>query len=398
MASNSVPRLFEATKILPELQQSGLADAPDPADTEYASPARAGIETDDAAVAADLAEPDSRTATPPTAAEPAAPATPPTPKSPEREYAHEDDGAEAAGDGRDAASVADGDFTPELLEQANRHGWDADSARRFGSPENLQWAIAQNTLRMAEWGEKQIEAMQQQQPAAPLPPAPAAQQPAAPAPPQTPAQQQAAIKKFELQREKLIEQGYDEDTINLLTGMNDHYAQEMARITQWNEALTHAVVANQQQITNPSQVDANARQQTFERDMDAFFEGLGPEWEAEFGKGTGRALLAADPNSPALAARKKIASTVYGLEFAEAQSHQPPSATPALAQSALSALHFKKQQELALKEKAGKVQQRRSQAIARPGGSRSQPVTGKEKAYQRSQAFDRKFGTEPANT
>lgn len=390
MASNRAPRLFEATKILPELEQSGLADAPDPADTEYASPARAGIETDDAAAAADLAEPDSRVATPPAAADSAAPATPSRPKAPEREYAHEDD--DATGDGTDAAPVADGDFSPELIEEAQRHGWDADSARRFGAPENLQWAIAQNTLRMAEWGAKQIAAQQPPQPPAAAPPIAQPQAPAAP----PAAQQQAALKKFELQREKLIEQGYDEDTINLLTGMNDHYAQEMARIAQWNEALTHAVVANHQQITSPSQAEGNARAESFERDMDAFFEGLGPEWEAEFGKGTGRALLASDQNSPALAARQKLASTVFGLEFAEAQSHQPPSPVKNLAQSALSALHFKKQQELALKEKAGKVQQRRSQAIARPGGSRSQPVTGKEKAYQRSQAFDRRFGTEPA--
>lgn len=393
-----IPRLFASTGILPDVDQSGLSDAPDPETVEFASPARAGIEVEGGAPAEPQADEQFETPVDPGTATDIPPSNP-APKRPSREYSHVDDEAEP-----EAADGADDGFSPELLEQASKHGYDADAARKFGTPDNLQWAIAQNALRMAQWGEQHMAAQAPQQPQPQQFQQPPVQQqqfaPPQQAPQVTPqqaqqVQQQAAeaLAKFEIDRKKLVQQGFDDETIQLLTGMNDHYHGELSKFAQMSNTAAQLALAHHQQFTAQSQGEVNARDEAFVRDLDAFFAGLGPDWQDEFGNGTGQNLVSQNPNSPQLAKRREIASKVRGLQFAEAQSNQPPSTIAQLAQLVHSGLHFKKQQELALKGKAAQVQQRRTQAIARPGGVRSQqPMTGREKAFKRAEAFARKAG------
>jgi hypothetical protein len=282
-------------------------------------------------------------------------------------------------DAGNAPAADDGEFTPELLETAKGYGIDEAAAKRYGSPDNLQWAMAERDRARAEWGQQQIAAMMQQQ--APQQAAQQQQQaPAAPAaqPQQQVQQQQQPNGKINFDRAKYSAQNFDNDTLDMMSDLVDQFNSELEKVA------TAAPQAVQQQITSQSQAEAQAR---FVRDMDAFIDELGPEWEDSFGKGPAQGLA---QGSPQLTERQRLASTVVGLYMADAQSNQPQVPVSKQAQLALNALHFKKQQEIALKQKANAAGKRRGQAIARAGAQRSAPMTGEEKAIQRSRSFDRK--------
>lgn len=367
MARNLPKLTFGETNLVGDA--AGLESAyPDPDKTEYASPERAGINEDGADLPAeDAAEPvvDSPSE--------AADGEEKQLEATKSEWAQEPEHGED--EQTEAEPASKDDFSPELLAQAERYGYDAESAKRFGSPENLQWAMADADRRAAEWGQKQLEAMQQ------TPPEPPA--PQTPAPPQPPAQQltpQQQQQQFELNAQKLSEQGFDNDTIQLLTGMHSHYQKQFEEQQQLLAAMYH-------QFTGQSAAEVETQ---FEKDMDAFFDGLGSEWESEFGKGAMRSLK---PNSPEWVNRRKLAATVGGLRVSDAQLNQ--NVTDAeRARRALNAdpAHFKKQQELARKALSKAAGERRTQAVARSGSSKPRPMTGDEKANRRAEAFYRKHG------
>lgn len=390
-----LPRLFESTKVLPDLDQSGLSDAPHPDEIPFAAPDLDGVASDSATATDGLPAsepakdeaPDAATmddvAVDPTKPADLAADTKPTRKA--IEYADGEPTVDEADTQPAEAPAASDGFTDELLKRAESYGYDAESARRFGAADNLTWALAQEDLRRAQWGQEQLLAAAAQQAAAQQQ---AQQQPAVTQQSQqaqpTQQQQQAAasaLKKYELDREKLTAAGYDDDTIELLTGMNEHYYQQFTALANETEQVKQVAA---QRNTGQSQADAQAQYANFERDMDAFFDSLGDAWKEEFGSGPMRNLSGAAYDN-----RFKIAEVVGGLVVADALSNQPQNEPVAsLAQRALTALHFKKQKDLALRETAAKVKDRRSQSIARPGGQQHRaPLAGRDRALRRADQF-----------
>jgi hypothetical protein len=368
----AIPRLFEKSKVLldvpavskDDLADPGLADSEprvsDTADTVDTSDVDGPNANDEMAVdTTDLNKP---------AAE-ISPAAAPT----RRPGAYDDlvdgepeepaDEVDEPATEEKPAAVAASEFAPELLEQAKGHGIDEETAKRFGSAENLQWAIADRIRIRAELGQQLFAAMQQQQPQQQAQQAAAQQAPA-------PQAAQQLDGKVVFDRKKYAEKGFDDDTLDLMSDITDQFNAKL-------ESATQGV----QQITSQSQAEEQAR---IARDTDAFFDELGPDWQETFGKG----LLA--PNSPQLTERHKVFQTAMGLYMADAQSNQPPQPLAKQLQTALNALHFQKQQEIALKQKADAAGKRRGQAIARAGAQRTPPITGEEKAFARSRSFDRK--------
>ncbi len=294
------------------------------------------------------------------------------------------------------AAAPEAAFTPEILEQAKRYNIDEATAKRFGSVENLKFAMADRDRVAAEWGQRQLAGLQQQQPPqqqVQQPPQQQVQQPPAapPAAPQAPQNPQQAAQQilagYNFDRAALKAKGYDDDTLDVLGGMAEHFNTQLATASQYIQTLAQAEMTRQQQQAQQNTGNAQAEEQAQLQGMEEFVSKLGPDWESIFGKGSGYSLA---QNSPELNARIKLYQTVKGLEFADAQQNQRRP-LPELLQSALNALHFTKQQEITKKALAAKAGQRRSQTLARGGSQRSQPMTGEEKAIERAMKFDKKF-------
>ncbi len=283
----------------------------------------------------------------------------------------------------EAAPADAGDFTPEIIEKAKGYGIDEATAKRFGTTDALELALANQDRVAAEWGQRQLAALQGQQQAPPAAPQ-IPQAPAAVAPPTPQAQQQVAqqiLAGYKVDRDKLLDEGFDTSTIDLLEGMAGHFNSQLDKAGSYISGLAQQQLALQN--TGPSPADEEAQ---LVQGVEGYFNNLGPEWEPVFGKGASMAL---DPNSPAMAERRKLYNTVCGLKFADAQQNQQRP-LPELLEGAVNALHFSKKQELASKQLAAKVQQRRGQALPRAGAQRGTPMSGEEKAINRVQSFYRK--------
>lgn len=369
---------FEKTTMLGD--QAGYdTELPNPDDTPFASPDIEGdvaefVEAENSGGDEKPAEPIDYSINPSDLKPKETPK--PKPKSP---WASGDDdpiGGEKPAEPGSEGGEPDGDFPQDLLEQATQYGYTAEDAKRFGSAENLRWAMADADRRAAEWGNQQLAALFQQQQAA------QPQAPATPTPPVQPAPPQAQTlpnpdARFELNDEQLRQQGFDDDTIAIFRGIQSEYRNQI-------DALNQKIESANKQITGQSEADAQAR---FVQDMDAFFDGLGPEWEAEFGKGEMQSLT---PDSPQWQNRRKVASTIFGLQVSDAQSNRRPAQTKEVAQRALASLYYKKLQEIAGKNAARASSERLSQATARSTGGAKQPISGFDKAVRRAVAFANK--------
>jgi hypothetical protein len=387
---------FGKSNVLLSGENSGASNLADPETIEYASPDRAGV-SDGAAAESE-----------PEASEPAADlAVDKTPKpklpkadlptgdeeggEPESEYAidpHSSPTAEGAA--QEPAAAAADDFSPAILERAKQYGFDETSAKRFGSPDNLEWAMAERDRLASEWGQQQIAALQYQQSQQFHPPAQsgaASPQPAIPQPAPAASQQPGIINKFVVPKEELAKQGFDEDTISFLDKMAGHFNGQLETLASQHIApIQQKVDETLNQFTGQSQAEAQAQ---FAREVDGYIAKLGPEWEAEFGKGD---VYAQVPNTPTHTTRVKLAQTAIGLMAAEAQSQPSQRSTMTeLLEKAHNALHFQKKQDLARKALADKAGERRSQTIARAGHHRGQPMTGVEKAIRRANTFAKKL-------
>lgn len=373
---SGIPRLFAGTGVLPgDGSTEGLADAPveiaspDAIDSPSDAPESGEIADDPTeAFAVDNSKPAFKLA--PSAAEAAG------------------ENLIASPDEDEPAAEEASEFTPELLEQAKNYGFDEASAKNFGKVEHLQWAMAERDRLAAEWGQKQIAAQQQpaqqqfeQQPPVIPAAAPVVQQQQAAA--QQAQAQLALIEKLNLDKSRLIEKGFDEDTIAELEAITGHFNGQLEKVEQLLVPLAQYTVRQNQEVTGKAQAEEQAQ---LAQGMDAYFNSLGPDWEETFGKGSIHEL---QQGTPAWNARQQVYSAMLGLEAADGKSHQQlPIAERA--ERALNALHFQKKQELDRKALADKAGKRRRQTIPRAGGQREQPMTGEDKAIARALAFQRK--------
>jgi hypothetical protein len=375
-----IPKLFASTGVLPE---GSPADGPHGALPEVAPEPSNDLGESSAF--------DNDFATPPDYVAPSKPAAPQaaaqqpvvdTDGVADSPAAREEAAAAKPAESQPAEPAEDGDgFDDDLLSYAEFHGFTADEARDFGSPELLQKMLIKLDKQAADWGRKQLAAQEPQQDRQPAAQSNANAQNGQ----QQSNQQPSTFEKFKL---TLDANSFDEEAIKALNGINDHYDSAFRKQQEQLQALAQFVIdqhQGQQQITGQQTAEANAR---MEQELDTFFGGLGDEFSDIFGKEPLQKLTA---NDPKVTARNRLLEEMNVLRFAYQNTAGKKVPTDSdLRRRALAALYPEKLTTAARKEVADKVAQRRTQAVARPGGHRAKPMTGEEKAMQRERDFAQK--------
>lgn len=297
-------------------------------------------------------------------------------KEPEVEFADDGSDDDATPSAKASAPAGDDGFSAELLASAEQYGFTADEAKAFGSPDHLQRAMTALDRKAAAWAREEQKKTGQaadagktadQTPASPAPasgsaaPATPAAKPATP-PAQTPAAAanpaaaaDASLDKFKLE---LDPNEYDEGTISVLNGLNDHYDGLVRSLRGELDSLKSQLGM----VSGRMQADEGAR---FVEQMDSFFDGLGDEFKETFGKGK---LDDFRPDAQELANRQKLVEEMNALALADEKVGRKRSSTSDLAKRALNVLHADKLETIARKKVTDQVQKRNGQAISRPTG------------------------------
>ena len=270
-----------------------------------------------------------------------------------------------------------GDFGSELLSQAEMYGFTADDAKAFGSEEALRRAmVAMDRRGVAYIREKLSQQAPEEKPA----------EPAKPEPKATAEQQAADLAAFDKWKAEVDPTQYDEDTLKLFNGLNDHYdalVRKQHSTIQANESKVAALEAQLQAITGRFQAEDAAR---VTEQFDTFVNSLGEEYADLFGKGTARDLK---PTDPVFANRQKLFQEMEMLKWADEVAKRPPLSVSQLAQRALLLLHGDRIKTTARKEVLKKVTQQRGTAVERPSQRTTRHKTGVEAAIARIKAFEK---------
>lgn len=297
-------------------------------------------------------------------------------------------GQETAATAPDAAAEV---FDAELLEQARWYGLTDEFAKSFGSSDMLRralTAIDRRDISVASASQsqqgQQVEGEQQaaQQQAVPQD---AAQADAAT---QAAAQPEVSLAQLtgEIEPFKLELDGWDEDTRKVLEGLNTHYATQLQKLAATAkapqpllDAVQQKIDALDQQFQALEQFRLRAEGERIEQEFDGLFSSAGDEYAEVFGKGAGREL---GLDSKELQARKELVQEMFALAEADKQFGRKPMTRPQLFKRALAVRFFDKQQDLARKQVQAQVQQRKSQAVAKPTQRRAPPKTGEKAAAE----------------
>lgn len=165
---------------------------------------------------------------------------------------------------------------------------------------------------------------------------------------------------------------FDDEAAAILQKIADHQQAQLAKLAARvaPQSAPAEVAALQEKLAALEQETAYQRKVQFERDMDSFFTGLGPEYADKFGEGPVRSLAA---DSKHLAARNELVREFAALREADARLGRPPMPQEQILKRALAARYADQVQELARKQVRNEVQERRAQAVERPT-SRTNPV------------------------
>lgn len=183
------------------------------------------------------------------------------------------------------------------------------------------------------------------------------------------AEQDKSALKFEKYQLQLDPAKWDEETVGMLNGINDHYGTLVQTLAQrYEQAEQHLNSLLQQQ---------EAQQwQRFDQEIDGYFGTLEETYVDTFGKGSVTSL---DPHSPIVKNRQELVAEALALMEADRQmGRQPGSLTEALRRAQFSRFPDQTKTQ-ARKEIETKVQQRRRQGVARPS-NREKPRNALEKA------------------
>lgn len=268
-----------------------------------------------------------------------------------------------------AVAVAGSDIDDDAIEIASRYGFDADEAKLFGSRKNLEITLAALDRRAAKSVRDQMAANKP------------AEDPATDAGATTDsslanpndANEKDGFEKFNVNLDPEL---FDEETINVVSGLNDHYDSVARAQHQELQALRQQLSA----IAGNQQAEQAKR---FSQDMDAFFTGLGEGFREQYGSG-GIATIPA--NSPARIARQRFVEEMSALQIAD-QRLGRSSTLSELQERAKRVLHGAEIEQQARKGIAAEVDKRRHQSISRPTSRTTRPLNGE----QRAGAFANKF-------
>jgi len=199
--------------------------------------------------------------------------------------------------------------------------------------------------------------------------------------PEAAAEQQQQSTESLLQKLDIgLSEDFDDDVVAAFNKINDHYHGQVEGLIKQNTAL-HKQVESLVQFANEYQ---NDRLNQF---ADRFFGSLGDEYADELGKGT---LAEVSPEAQQLR-REIVADALDYVRLGQSSGRGPKDLDPALRQ-ALSIRFFDKHQQLARKEVAKKVEQRKGQSIARPTQRRSASGTPDQAAASFAERWYREHG------
>lgn len=194
-----------------------------------------------------------------------------------------------------------------------------------------------------------------------------------------PAKTEAEQAKFDLEKllpPDLNEADYDPAIVGwvkqnkaAIKAVSDHYTQQI-----------EAQKAEYEQRVGALEQRYQAEQEKhFERELDGFFNGIGKEWEGEFGKGDMRAL---PPHSPLSAARNAVVMDAMALQAGYAHYGQQAPPFPDLMKRALASRYSDKQSTFIRQQLVNEAAAKRPPTSAGASGKRGVPMSGREKAMQ----------------
>ncbi len=258
-----------------------------------------------------------------------------------------------------------------LVSQWNQMGYPAEALGQFNSDDELRRAMAvHDAMALAPIRQKRGQAPPQHQPEN------AGQQQPPPTEGQTPAK---LFEKLALNLE-----GWDPEAVKAINAINDHYGSALERVEaelrQRDERYSalEKTYAQQQYAAQQQQL-AQENQQ-----IESWFTSLGEEFADTFGKGEYGKFA---PDSAELKARMELVQEAEALAAVDERLGRPPQEWKSLLNRALNSRYADKTKEIARKEIAQQVQERRKQSIARPSSRNGKPVTGVDKAIQRNRNF-----------
>lgn len=273
----------------------------------------------------------------------------------------------------------------ELRQWAETRGFTAEDIGAFKAPEQLRAVLAYLDRReMAETAAYDEYMAQQQQAASEGRQAPG-EQPAA-----KPDAAHAATAAFEQYKLEIPNpEDFDEQSLKILTGINEHYGKAMAQ-----EIAARTALANDNEMLKRQVFElAQWRQQEHDRrihdEAEQFFGSLEEVYRDDYGAGPGKSLSG---DSKELKNRRELFKEALTLQRIDAERGRGESNFSAYLKRALSVRHWNKQQELARREVAQEIGRRKAQAVARPTQRQSSPLSPEAKAKQRIRSFLHRTG------
>lgn len=322
---------------------------------------------------------------------------------------------EAEGEGEaevDAHADADdeaGGFTKELLAEAREYGYTDEEAKSFGTSDNLLKSMAAHDRMAAEFGRRQQQTnngegeeqtdaqksektmtdpviQQQEQQRQQEEARRAAETRSRQQPKTTDTNDKPTLEKFKLDRAALLEQGFDEPTVDLLSGINDHYHGQSEKLHKQLEESNQRL----SQVTGRFQAEDAAR---YAESMDTFFGELsakGDEFRDMYGEGN---VSSISLNSPEGKNRLKLLEEMDALQFADRIVGRRSSLAQ-LQQRAFRSLHGDKLKTIARNEVRKEVDERRNQSVSRPTSRRTKSRDSDSAAGEFANSFFKDRGME----
>jgi hypothetical protein len=291
---------------------------------------------------------------------------------------------------RHEAAESVSEWDDASLEQAKFYGFSEDEAKAFGSRELFEKATIALDRQAAQFGREQLKAYEGQEQQAP------AEQPrdangrflpreqASPQAPETP----TGFEKLDLSKFGVNDE-WDEDTVKLLNGLNDHYDGTIRQLLERNSQQEQLLAMVAQQLIQTSGKTNADESQSFVTEMDSFFDGLGEEFGDLFGKGPVRLLA---QGSPELSNRSKLLEEMRVLDIADAQANRPRQSYKDLAQRAVRSLHYDRIKTSARKEVEKTLKERQGQQLNRASGFHGKQQSKRDAALARVEQAYREKG------
>jgi hypothetical protein len=272
------------------------------------------------------------------------------------------------------------DWDANLLAEADSRGLTKEDAAAFGEPELLRRAlIAMDRRDLARIKAGQADttiatgeaAVQSASSATTTPPV-ATSTPAAPVAAATPAPSAAAKAVLDKLAINLNPDEYDPEVIGQFNAIGEYVTQQSQQITQLNGMVEQLMNAHRSQI-----------EQQIEAEAERFFASLPDEYADEIGKGLTQDLSA--PNQ--VQVRRELFSDALHLQQIARNSGRTPKSLTELLQRSTDVRFVDKQKQIARREIAKQVADRRTQQVARPTHSRAPNGSPEEQAASFARTF-----------